>query len=501
MNEPSANAEPLRHVLFALLGALTLIGLFSWTGSLPPDNDALYADVAREMLRTGDWLNPRVHGVPFLDKPPLYFWLSALLEGTFGSSLFVLRLPAMLFGALGGALVYRAGARAGRLCGVLACLLVLSMPLYFEYARRVYMEVPVAVAVFASSLAFARAGQALRDGRLDSRSFALAGVLVGVGFMLKSLVGLFGAIGFCLWLPFALRGRILSRNVLAGGAIALGSALLVAAPWHVYQLCTQPELFLEFTWKLHVKDQLLAAQPWSTGPVWFYLELMVSKAPLLGVCVVAGLGFAVWWWHNRAGSDPSADTLDGLLAATIVTTLIILSVSETKKDLYLIPLAPLAATLAGRAARVASESVKKLLVAGAALALLALVALLDPQGEFLQGAAVERPAAEAVRDNTRAGELVHAVDFYFVTFQYYAERRTVSEWTSPRPPQLTSRIPYIHHGQNMRHVPPAELGQRLLNGEVWVLPKQLAAQLGPATMAQVSVLHADELVVLRAKTH
>jgi 4-amino-4-deoxy-L-arabinose transferase-like glycosyltransferase len=196
MNERAERPNQSRHDLLALAGACALIGLFLWSGSLPPDNDALYADVAREMLRTGDWLNPRIYGVPFLDKPPLFFWLSAIVESVLGNSVFALRLPAALCGALGAALVYHAAARRGRLSGALACLLVLSMPLYFEYARRVYMEVPVAVSVFASLLAFARAGDALRNGLLDKRAFALAGVLVGVGFMFKSLVGLFGAIGF-----------------------------------------------------------------------------------------------------------------------------------------------------------------------------------------------------------------------------------------------------------------------------------------------------------------
>jgi 4-amino-4-deoxy-L-arabinose transferase-like glycosyltransferase len=493
------------HDLLALLSACALIGLFLWSGSLPPDNDALYADVAREMLRSGDWLNPTVHGVPFLDKPPLFFWLSAITESLLGSSVFALRLPAALCGALGAALVYHAGASKSRFSGALSCLLVLSMPLYFEYSRRVYMEVPVAVAVFASLLAFARAGEALRNDVLDKRAFMIAGVLVGVGFMLKSLVGLFGAIGFCAWLVLALRARILSRNVLVGGVIALGSALLVAAPWHVYQLATQQELFLEFTWKLHVKDQLLAAQPWSTGPAWFYLELMATKAPLLGVCMVAGLGFAGWsLFGTRAEPDASGEgrlsTLDGLLAVSMITTLALLSASETKKDLYLIPLAPMAATLAGRsAAQLAAGLVRRLVLGAAVLAALPLVVWIDPEGEFMQGAAVEVPAARAVRDHSQADELVHVVDFYFVTFQYYAERRTVSEWTSPSPAQLTGRIPYIHHGDNMRHVAPTELPRRVLNGELWVLPKRLAQQLLPAVQGQVSVLHAGALVVLRAK--
>src|SRR5712691_5030373 len=43
------------------------------------DNEGMYAEVGREILVTGDWLTPRVNGEVYLNKPPLLFWLTALV--------------------------------------------------------------------------------------------------------------------------------------------------------------------------------------------------------------------------------------------------------------------------------------------------------------------------------------------------------------------------------------------------------------------------------------
>src|SRR3569833_2271787 len=50
------------------------------------DNEAMYAEIARQMLRTGDWVTPHLNGAPYLNKPPLTFWLTAALIPITGSN-------------------------------------------------------------------------------------------------------------------------------------------------------------------------------------------------------------------------------------------------------------------------------------------------------------------------------------------------------------------------------------------------------------------------------
>src|SRR5258706_12684274 len=100
---------------------------------LDPD-EGLYATIALEMLKGGDWLVPRLNGLPYVEKPPLYFWLTALTFWGVGPSEWATRLWSAL-AALGTVLLTcRIGRRlygsgAGLLAG-LGIRTVVRKPLY-----------------------------------------------------------------------------------------------------------------------------------------------------------------------------------------------------------------------------------------------------------------------------------------------------------------------------------------------------------------------------------
>lgn len=66
---------------------------------LEDTDEATYAMVVREMLRSGHYLTPTLHGRPWIDKPPLLFWLTSGSAKLFGLNEFALRLPEAIFGA------------------------------------------------------------------------------------------------------------------------------------------------------------------------------------------------------------------------------------------------------------------------------------------------------------------------------------------------------------------------------------------------------------------
>ncbi len=100
-------------LLLVLVVAVRLATLGAY--SLPDPTESRYAELARKMLETGDWLVPQVdYGVPFWGKPPLSTWLSAVTMAIFGVNEFAARLPSFLLLIGCGALVYRLAAlRAG----------------------------------------------------------------------------------------------------------------------------------------------------------------------------------------------------------------------------------------------------------------------------------------------------------------------------------------------------------------------------------------------------
>src|SRR4051812_48763836 len=125
MNRPALASEntkpsiPAAAPVFAVLCTIAVCSLalfalyFVDLGSYPlfdPD-EPVYGQVAREMARGGGWLSPPFNGAFWFDKPPLFYWLSALSVSVFGPTEFACRLPSAL-SALGVvALVYALATR------------------------------------------------------------------------------------------------------------------------------------------------------------------------------------------------------------------------------------------------------------------------------------------------------------------------------------------------------------------------------------------------------
>ena len=81
-----------------VLGALGLIAFFyNLPISLFGVTEGLYAAVTETMVRTGEYVHLTLHGQPYFNKPPMFFWLQAFSTQLFGWSEAALRLPSALF--------------------------------------------------------------------------------------------------------------------------------------------------------------------------------------------------------------------------------------------------------------------------------------------------------------------------------------------------------------------------------------------------------------------
>src|SRR5436309_1244284 len=111
-------------LLLALLLCATVMLLWN-LGAHPLKNwdESIYAEVAKEMVRTGDWLTPHWNSRPWFEKPPLYLWLAATSFKLFGITEFAARLPSALSGVGLVAIVYLLGQRMySTTVGVLAAV-------------------------------------------------------------------------------------------------------------------------------------------------------------------------------------------------------------------------------------------------------------------------------------------------------------------------------------------------------------------------------------------
>ena len=128
-----------RWPFIAFLGGSLFILFFNMWGRSLENHDYLrYAEVAKEMIQSGDWVVPRFNGEIFLHKPPLLFWLIALPSKIYGSvTPFLARLPSAFFAWVGGLIVYLWGRKmwGGERYGLVSSGVLISSYLYFWQGR------------------------------------------------------------------------------------------------------------------------------------------------------------------------------------------------------------------------------------------------------------------------------------------------------------------------------------------------------------------------------
>ncbi len=202
-------------------------------GLWEPD-EARYAEIAREMLQSGNLLVPHLNYVAYVEKPPLLYWLTTLSFWIFGVSEFAARLPVALSAIAGILATYVFALRAfGRRHAILAAAILATTPLYALMAQVLTTDMMltalVTVATFALYLHWNEGG----------RWCWIAYVAMGLAVMTKGPVGAaIPILSTLLWLA-------LNREL--GGAIAKFRAipgllltLLIAAPWFVAITIREP---------------------------------------------------------------------------------------------------------------------------------------------------------------------------------------------------------------------------------------------------------------------
>ena len=127
--------RPLRLTIYAILAAILYLPGLGRPALWEPD-EGRYAEIAREMVISGDYVTPRDDFELYFEKPPLVYWAEAAAIQIFGVNEFAVRLPAALF-SIGQVVVTAALAEAmlGAAAGFFAALVLALSPLFFGFAR------------------------------------------------------------------------------------------------------------------------------------------------------------------------------------------------------------------------------------------------------------------------------------------------------------------------------------------------------------------------------
>jgi 4-amino-4-deoxy-L-arabinose transferase-like glycosyltransferase len=440
-------------LLFAL--ALFLLVPKIGDGILANYDDCYYAQKAKEILSSGDWLTLHYAGRPRFDNPPLFFWLMAVAFKTFGVSKFAAIISSALAGIFSIVLTY-AVARFffAPPVAYLSSFLLLTTPYFTKHARRSMLDVFVAFLYLLAFWAFIKGVRRADEGRRPAW-FLLAGFGVGCAIMTKSIIGvlpLFVMVGFLLATG---RAKLLYHPLsLVGFAVMI----LTVLPWYLGQYLLHGAAFLDGHFGRLLYDHAVAGK--YSHYAWYdhfgYLRDMLRNGWPWVLPFFAGLA-----WHAvrsfggpaRAGSrTPAAPPggADGISAthrpsvppdrverdASIFLTLwgagllAILSLAEERMLRYIIPLFPAMAIAAASmlGGWFGSEERQRRLVAltSALLALAAAVIVLTPIRLSTERNTGVYRLAIAAREVVPPGDTVLNLDQYYWsvsnTFLFYSGR-------------------------------------------------------------------------------
>ena len=170
------------------MAAAVYLGCIISPPSLMDDVDAVQAQIARNMLTSGDWVTARLDGVVYLEKAPLIYWAMAAGYAIFGVHDWVARIPIALSAIALCWLTAAFGAWAfGKRAGFYAGLCMATCIGLFLFTRILIPDVMLTFTVALGMWAFLRA---LDEEEPHPRfwAFVLAANL-GLGLLLKSLIG------------------------------------------------------------------------------------------------------------------------------------------------------------------------------------------------------------------------------------------------------------------------------------------------------------------------
>jgi len=316
----------LRLLLF--LAAVALGWNLDGYRLLDPD-EGRNAEVAREMAHTNDYLVPHLDGLPYLDKPIVYFAAAAALMELLGPTESAARLPAYVatlatIGLLVGFARRRWGPDAGWLAGIAYATTLLPL----VYAR---------TAIFDSTLTLCTTAAILW---LFEERPVPAWAAMAVGALTKGPLAI--ALPLLVMLPHALATGLPVRRLFSWRA--LGVFALIALPWFIAVSIRIPA----FPYYVVVRETLQRVATGTfhrTAPFWYYFPIVpVAAFPWIVPALARARGWRATW--RARGAPVAREPL--LLASWIIIPLVFFTLNHSKLPQYVLPLMPAFALAAVR---------------------------------------------------------------------------------------------------------------------------------------------------------
>lgn len=324
----------LLHILAAILYCCIVFGFMLGARPLSSPDETRYSSVSVEMLRTHDYVTPRVNGIKFLDKPILYYWAQAFSIHHFGIYNWSLRLASAVFALLTSLGVFLFALKFyDRKTAWLSLLILSTSPLFFFAARYINMDMAITAWITLCLLSFQAA--VLTPSHIFRKLFVYSiYVFAALGFLTKGLIGfVIPGLVILVWMIWERRWEILQWVISPIGILLF---LIITLPWLFAVQKANSDFFhyffvVEHFQRFHMQG-FNNPMPW-----WFYLPVILIGMLSWSLLILAR---CAQWIKKRRG--------DSFLIIWTLVVLLFFSIPSSKIITYILPLFPPLALLIAR---------------------------------------------------------------------------------------------------------------------------------------------------------
>ena len=323
-------------LLLVLCAALPLCGAGLGARDLWDPDEPRTALVTAGIARAGSWAVLHFGGQPWLEKPPLYYWLAAASGGWLHAAETSLRLPSSLAAVLCAFAVFALGRQLfGRRTGVLAALVLVTCEDFAVEARWARPDMLLTLLLTCAALF---AWLALEGAGARGAWAFLFWASVGLAILTKGPVGLLPLFGVGTFLLAARRWPDAAR---LRPAIGLPLALAPVSAWILAWSADAGRVF-PLGEVLGRFGRRVGEGLHHPHPVWH----LVVTLPLELVPWLALVPAAIWDAAPRRGA--ARDDRRTFLLSILIAYLVLFAASAEKRGVYLVPLVPIVSLLVGR---------------------------------------------------------------------------------------------------------------------------------------------------------
>src|SRR5574344_736613 len=347
-----------------LLGILCYLVLFVGLDFYPllDVDETRYAVMSRDLAHSFDWNLLKLNGVPFLEKPPLYFWLTGLSVELFGQfNQFIVRLPMAILSTFIVFFTYLTGKIViSRKFGMYSALILLSSVFFLMLSHIAILD--MVLTVFVTSAIYCGFLTNFCPEKYKKYFWWYFYLFIGMGFMAKGLLAFIlpvAVIGLYNLFTKNLKEIFKPINILPGILIML----FITLPWHLYMYMIYGNHFIHEYFLLHhfarfvnsaeigrnrpllyfVPIFIVGFLPWALSFIAFSFEALRKLVSQF----IKTEGSTKLKWCETFAINTNEDKVALFSSVYFLLMFLFFSISSTKLPTYILPLFPAAALLTG----------------------------------------------------------------------------------------------------------------------------------------------------------